>query len=98
METSLYIQMNFGYKSLRIFGSQIWNKFPYHIKSSENLKSFNELIKNWDGTSCSCKIWEQNSLIFVIFHHNSVQMFTFLKIVHKIFVYIYIIYKKVYLF
>ena len=35
--TPSYNQMTFGYKSLRIFGSKIWNKLPYHIKSSENL-------------------------------------------------------------
>ena len=45
-----------GYNSLRIFGPKIWNKLPNHITLSENLKSFNELIKNWDGTRCSCKI------------------------------------------
>ena len=37
LSTLSYNQMTFGYKSLRIFGSKIWNKFPYHIKSSENL-------------------------------------------------------------
>ena len=51
-------QMTFDYKSLRIFGPKIWNKFPYHIKSSENLKSFKKQIRNWDGTRCSCKICE----------------------------------------
>ena len=84
--------MTFDYKSLRIFGSQIWNKLSHHIKSSKNLKSFKEMIKNSDGTSCSCKVCALNSLIFAIFHHNSVQMFTFLKIIHKSFVYTYIIY------
>ena len=54
-------QMAFDYKSLRTFGPKILNKLPYHIKSSESLKSFKERIKNWDGTRCSCKICESNS-------------------------------------
>ena len=56
LNTPSYNHITFGYKSLRIFGLKIWNKLPYHIKSSKNLKSFKELIKNWDGTRCSCKI------------------------------------------
>ena len=53
--------MTFDYKSLHTFGRKIWNKLPSHIKSSENLKSFKEQIKNCDGTPCSCKICESNS-------------------------------------
>ena len=33
LNTPLYNQMTFGYKSLRISGPKIWNKLPYHIKS-----------------------------------------------------------------
>ena len=56
LNTPSYNQMTFGYKSLCIYGPKIWNKLPYHIKLSENLRSFKELIKSWDGTRCSCKI------------------------------------------
>ena len=31
-------QVTFGSKSLRVFGPNVWNSLPYHIKSSENLK------------------------------------------------------------
>ena len=47
LNTPSYNQMTFGYKNLCIFGPKIWSKLSYHIKSSKNLKSFKELIKNW---------------------------------------------------
>ena len=48
-------QVRFGTKSLRYLGPKVWNSLPYHIKSSENLTIFKTLIKNWNGTVCSCK-------------------------------------------
>ena len=79
--------MTFGYKSFRIFGPNIWNKLPYYIKSSENLKSFKELIeKNRDGTSRSCDICEQNSQFLPFFITLLFKSFT------KKFVYTFITY------
>ena len=49
-------QVTFGSKSLRVFGHKVWNSLPYHIKSSENLESFKVIIKQWNGTRCSCKV------------------------------------------
>ena len=39
-------QVSFGDKSLRYYGSKIWNSLPFQIKSSEN----------WNGISCECKV------------------------------------------
>ena len=36
-------QRTFGYKSLKVLGSEIWNNLPYHVKSSDNLDSFKNL-------------------------------------------------------
>ena len=58
LNTSSYNQVSFGYKSLPIFGPKLWNKLPYHIKSSKNLKFFKRLMKNWDVTRCSSRICE----------------------------------------
>ena len=49
-------QVSFGYKSLRYYGPKIWNSLPFHIKSSENLETFKNIIKNWNGVSCKCKV------------------------------------------
>ena len=49
-------QVRFGTKSLRLFDPKVWNSLPYHIKSSENLTIFKTLMKNWNGTICTCKI------------------------------------------
>ena len=49
-------QVTFGSKSLRVFGPKVSNSLPYHIKSSENLQSFNMIIKHWNGTRCNCKV------------------------------------------
>ena len=47
-------QVSFG--SLRYYGSKIWNSLSFHIKSSENLEAFINIIKNWNGVSCKCKM------------------------------------------
>ena len=49
-------QKTFGYKSLKVLGPKIWNNLPYHIKSSKNLDTFKNLLKNWDGNSCKCNL------------------------------------------
>ena len=49
-------QVSFGDKSLRYYGPEIWNSLPFHIKSSENLEAFKNIIKNWNGVSCKCNV------------------------------------------
>ena len=49
-------QASFGTKSLRFYGPKIWNSFPYHIKSAENLLCFKNIIKSWNRSFCSCKV------------------------------------------
>ena len=67
-----YNQMTFGYKSLLIFRPKIRNKPPYHIKSSENLKSFKELIKKPGFYTLQLKSLQKEFLIFGICFHNLV--------------------------
>ena len=47
-------QVTFGSNSLRSLGPQIWNGLPNEIKSAENLNSFKNMIKKWDGQNCKC--------------------------------------------
>ena len=47
-------QDNYGEKSLRFYGPKIWNSLPFHIKTSENFKTFKDIIKNWNGSTCNC--------------------------------------------
>ena len=54
-------QKTFGYKCLKILGPKIWNKLPYHVKSSENLDTFKNLLKNWDGNLFEC-IYVKNGI------------------------------------
>ena len=49
-------QVSFGDKSLRYYGPKIGNLLPFHRKSSENLEVFKNIIKNWTGVSCKCKV------------------------------------------
>ena len=49
-------QMTFETKSLESLGPKIWNNLPYHMKSAENLNVFKNLIKKWNGSSCSCNV------------------------------------------
>ena len=38
-------QRTFCYKSLKVLGPKIWNNLPYHVKSSDNLDTFKNLLK-----------------------------------------------------
>ena len=53
-ETPEWNQVTFGAKSLKVYGSKVWNSLPFHIKTSENLVQFKSLMKNWNGNSCRC--------------------------------------------
>ena len=53
LEIPIVNQASFGTKSLRFYGTKIWNSLPYHIKSAENLLGFKNLIKSWNGSFCS---------------------------------------------
>ena len=35
---------------------KIWNSLPFHVKTSENLKTFKDIIKNWNGGTCNCRV------------------------------------------
>ena len=49
-------QRTFGYKSLQVLGPKIWNNLPYHVKSSDNLDTSKNLLKNWNGNLCKCNL------------------------------------------
>ena len=49
-------QVSYGEKSLRYYGPKIWNSLPFHVKTSENLKTFKEIINNWIGSTCNCRV------------------------------------------
>ena len=53
LETPERNQVTLGAKTLKVYGLKVWNSFPFHIKTYENLIQFNSLIKNWNGNSCS---------------------------------------------
>ena len=39
-------QVSYAEKSLRYYGPKIWNSLLFHIKASENLKFFKDIIKS----------------------------------------------------
>ena len=49
-------QAAFGTKSLESLGPKIWNNMSYHIKFAENLNTFQDFIKKWNGYSCCCNV------------------------------------------
>ena len=56
LDITKWNQRNFGYKSLKVLGPEIWNSLPYHIKSSDNLNAFKNLLKNLDRNLCKCNL------------------------------------------
>ena len=49
-------QVSYGEKSLRNYGPKIWNSLPFHVKTSKNLKTFKDIINNWNGSTCNCRV------------------------------------------
>ena len=37
-------QVSYGEKSLRYYGTKIWNSLPFHVKTNENLKTFKDML------------------------------------------------------
>ena len=46
-------QVSYGEKSLRFYGSKIWNSLPLYINTSGNLKTFKNIIDSWNGRTCN---------------------------------------------
>ena len=56
LETPEWNQVTFGGKSVKVYKPKVWNSLPFHIKTSENLIQFKNLIKIWSGNWCSCTV------------------------------------------
>ena len=46
LEVPIINQVNFGAESIRYLVPKIWKSLPFHIKSSESLKTFKRIIKS----------------------------------------------------
>ena len=49
-------QVSYGEKSLRFCRPNIWNSLPFYVKTSENLKTFKDIITNWNDSACNCRV------------------------------------------
>ena len=49
-------QVSYGRKSLKYYGHKIWSSLSIHVKTSENLKTFKDNIKNWNGSTSNCSV------------------------------------------
>ena len=49
-------QVSYDENILRYYGPKIWNSLPFHAKTSENLKTLKDIIKNWNGITCKCRV------------------------------------------
>ena len=49
-------QVSYGGKGLIFYGPKIWSSLPLHVKTSENLKTFKDIIKSWNGSTCNCRV------------------------------------------
>ena len=48
--------VTYGTNALIFKASILWNCLPNKFKSSESVSLFKNIIKKWDGNSCTCKI------------------------------------------
>ena len=70
LETPKWNQVTFGAKSLKVYGPKVWNSPPFHIKTSENLIQFKNLIKNWNGNSCSFSLHKVSYSLVSFFYYE----------------------------
>ena len=70
-------QRTFGYKSLKVLGTKIWNNLPYHVKSSDNLDTLKNLLENWDGNLCKCKLCKNDVIKIYIPQYYLLSLFYF---------------------
>ena len=70
LETPEWNQVTFGEKSLEVYGPKVWNSLPFHIKTSENLIQFKNLIKNWNGNSCSFSLHKVSYSLVSFFYYE----------------------------
>ena len=55
-------KVTFGSNSLKVMGPKIWNCLPNELKSAENLNSFKNMIKQWDGPTCKRNACQFNDI------------------------------------
>ena len=53
-------QVTFGSNSLRSLGPQVWNSLSNEIKSTETLKTFKQIMKQWNGIQRTCNVCQYN--------------------------------------
>ena len=46
----------YGIKSVRYYGSKLWNSLPKNIKSATDIQTFKYLLSKWPGPSCKCSV------------------------------------------
>ena len=49
-------QITFDSNSFKSFGPELRDLLCYHLKTSKNLITFEEIIESWNGVSCGCRI------------------------------------------
>ena len=59
LEVPIKNQLTFEAKNIRYLGPKIWDSLPFHIKSSESLRTFKRIGKNWDTVSYKCPICQR---------------------------------------
>ena len=48
----------YGLKSFKSYGAEIWNNLPSSFKANISLDEFKTIIKSWDGPKCKCSVCE----------------------------------------
>ena len=46
----------YGLKSLRYFGSHLWNIMPTNLKSESCFSTFKSMVTKWSGPTCNCSV------------------------------------------
>ena len=59
MELPKFNTKTFGKNSISYKGAYIWNDLPSDVRNAISLSDFKNIIKNWNGPFCQCKMCDR---------------------------------------
>ena len=66
-------QVTFGTNSLKSCGPKIWNALPFNIKTAENLKAFETLIKKMEW--CIMQLYNMQPIAACFYSFKNINMY-----------------------
>ena len=80
----------YGLKSFRSYGAEIWNHLPVSYKAIISLNEFKTVIKSWDAPKCKCSVCALHTWPDLLFTSFYINVCTYVYICGCMYIYIYV--------